>query len=633
MSSSERSPELDALLDHVKRSRGFDFTGYQRTSLVRRVRKRMQAVAVTDYTDYLDYLEVHPDEFQQLFNTILINVTGFFRDTEAWESLTNEILPRIVAEKERQEIIRVWSAGCSSGEEAFTLAMLLSEALGREGFHERVKLYATDVDEEALAKARQASYGPEEVRGTPAPLLEKYFDISSGQYLFSKELRRSVIFGRHDLVQDAPISHIDLLVCRNTLMYFNAETQARILSRFHFALNVGGYLFMGKAETLLTHANTFVPADLKHRIFTKVPKPNGRDRLHSMAQAGTDDIPDHLAALGRLREAVYEEGPTAQVTIDLNGFLVFANARARVLFGLSPQDVGRPLQDLELSYRPLELRSCIEKAYVERRPILMSDVQWPQAELTAAGPTKGNERSVRSLDIQVVPLTDPADSLLGANVTFEDVTHYKQLQEELQRSHEELETAYEELQSTNEELETTNEELQSTVEELETTNEELQATNEELDTMNEELQATNEELQTINDEMRLRSGELNQLNAYLESILASLRVGVAVMDRELRVRIWNQHAEELWGLRTDEVVEKNFLNLDFGLPVQELRQLIRACLSSASGDQDMTLPASNRRGKKIRCKVSCAPLVGLNREVLGVILLMEEGDDLPTTGG
>ena len=254
---------FEALLAYLKEARGFDFTGYKRSSLVRRVGRRIAQLKIHDHGEYLDYLQVHPDEFTALFNTILINVTAFFRDPEAWEYLRTEVLEPLVAGKAPGTPIRVWSAGCASGEEAYTLAILLAEILGTEQFRERVKIYATDVDEEQLAEARHASYGERDVSGVPAELLERYFEQNGSRYVFRKDLRRSVIFGRNDLVQDAPISRIDLLTCRNTLMYFNAETQARILSRFHFALVDGGTLFLGKAEMLLSHGSLFLPTDLQ----------------------------------------------------------------------------------------------------------------------------------------------------------------------------------------------------------------------------------------------------------------------------------------------------------------------------------------------------------------------------------
>lgn len=213
---------------------------------------------------------------------------------------------------------------------------------------------------------------------------------------------------------------------------------------------------------------------------------------------------------------------------------------------------------------------------------------------------------------------------MGVSILFVDVTRYHDLQAQLQQANQELETANEELQSSNEELETTNEELQSTNEELETTNEELQSTNEELETMNEELQSTNEELQTINDELRQRTTELNQANSFLGSILASIRSGVIVVDYQFNILGWNNQAENLWGLRVDEVKGQSLLGLDIGLPVAQLREPIRRCLSRSEDKQEIQLKAINRRGKTIQCHINFNPLIGINKELQGVILLIDE---------
>ncbi|WP_431191085.1 CheR family methyltransferase [Leptolyngbya subtilissima] len=542
-----------------------------------------------------------------------INVTAFFRDSTSWDALRTDVLPTIFRSKASTEPIRIWSAGCASGEETYSIAMLLAELLGLEQFQARVKIYATDLDEDALATARQAIYSSHKIDGLSETQLSTFFDHKDEIYTFSKELRRSVIFGRHDLVQDAPISRIDLLLCRNTLMYFNAETQARILTRFHFALNDNGYLFLGKAEMLLTHSKLFSPVQLKGRIFTKVPQLSGRDRLLIMAQTGHEATVDDLTDQLRLLETAFDVSPVARIVLKHNGVLVLANQRVKVLFGLSQQDIGRPLQDLELSYRPVELRSCLEETYERRRTVNLPDVAWQNPRGDSV-----------FFEVQVTPLFGSDSAILGASISFVDITQFKRLQAELEHANQELEMAYEELQSTNEELETTNEELQSTNEELETTNEELQSTNEELETMNEELQSANEELQTLNEELQRSSGDLNQSNTFLECVFASLKGGVAVVNRDLQVQIWNNKAEDLWGLRPEEVVGQYFLNLDMGLPVEQLRQPIRDCLASAGvGSVELTIEAVNRKGRSLSCHITCTPLVNAKKQVQGVILIME----------
>jgi two-component system, chemotaxis family, CheB/CheR fusion protein len=610
MTTERAETTLDILLDFVKRTRGFDFTGYKRSTIERRVAKRMGELDLGSYDDYVDHLELHPEEFEALFNTILINVTGFFRDAATWDHLASDVVPQLLASRPPDAAIRVWSAGCASGEEAYTVAMVFAKALGEAAFLERVKIYATDVDEEALDTARHGAYPARAVEDVPRDALERFFERSDQRYTFRRDLRRAVIFGRNDLVQDAPISRIDLLVCRNTLMYFNAETQSRVLRRFHFALDDEGVLVLGKSEMLITHADLFRPTDIKRRIFHKVVRPTMRDRVRVMAT----DLASGPAAgpADALREGAYDLTSSAQVVIARDGTIAMANDRARRMLGLTAKDVGRDLHDLDLSYRPVELRARIERIAEDRQPIAMEGVKWRAPS--------GHERT---LDVRMVPVVSDGE-LLGTAVTYQDATDVVRLEADLTESRRDLAQAHEELQSTVEELETTNEELQSTNEELETTNEELQSTNEELETMNEELQSTNEELETMNDELRQRTFELNDVNAFLETILTTIGLSVVVLDRQLHVQLWNGQSRELWGLSSEDVEGQHVLGLDFGLPVEQLRPMLLACLKGEEGRQQVTLDAVNRRGQAIRCKVSCMTLSPLDDGVVtGLILMME----------
>ena len=603
-----RDAGLAAVLEFVRDSRGFDFTGYKRSSIQRRVAKRMSEVDVETFEDYVDYLQLHADEYAQLFNTLLINVTGFMRDPQTWEYVATDVLPRLIESKSADSPIRVWSAGCASGEEPYTVAMLLARVMGEEAYRERVKIYGTDVDEEALDHARLGAYMPRQVEDIPAEALDRFFERTEQRYVFRKDLRRNVIFGRNDLVQDAPISRIDLLVCRNTLMYFTAETQSQILRRFHFALDAGGVLVLGKSEMLVTHSDLFTPIDLKRRVFGKVVKPSLRERPRVLAADPGNGASQSVG--DSLREAAFDIGDPARLVLDADGVLMMANHGARSLFSLSPHDLGKPFQDLEVSYRPAELRSHLDTIKRDPRAIEVHDVYFRSRDLEHV------------FDIHIAPLLSEG-VLLGTSIAYVDVTASQALQEELTSSKRELGQASEELQATVEELETTNEELQSTNEELETTNEELQSTNEELETMNEELQSSNEELQTMNDELRHRSLELNDLNAFLEKILTTYGLAVAVVDRDLRVKIWNSQAHELWGLRPDEVEDQHLFSLDFGLPVESLRTQIRSVLGSNDGREEMILDATNRRGRAFQCRVTLLPLSGSDGERPGVIMMME----------
>jgi len=431
-----------------------------------------------------------------------------------------------------------------------------------------------------------------------------------------------VIFGRNDLVQDAPISRIDLLTCRNTLMYFNAETQAKILGRLHFALADGGVLFLGKAEMLLSHSRLFTPIDLKRRLFSRVP------RLMPAAGATFVDPPPLSASamigLDHLRNEAFLANPLAQLVVTSDGLVALTNRQLEKMFGVSSRDIGRPFRDLDLSYRPVELRRYIEQAQLERRTLRVAGVELG----------RGAGADIAHLEVQISPLTGNDGSLLGVTVVFNDVTAGRRLQDELQHANHQLEAAYEELQSTNEELETTNEELQSTVEELETTNEELQSTNEELETMNEELQSTNDELQSINEQLRVSTDRLDQANSFMETVLTSLQAGVAVVDRDLRIRMWNRRAEDLWGPRAGEVIGQHFLNLDIGLPIERLRPMLRNALGSGGGSAEASVDAVNRRGRPVVVRVACTPLQSMDGEVAadGAIIVMEAEPSGPPPG-
>jgi len=285
---------FEALLEYLQQNHGFHITGYKRPTIMRRVSKRMKMLGIEDFGRYTDYLQVHKEEFPELFNTILINVTSFFRDPEAWDYLAKAIIHKIIAEKkEESHTIKIWNAGCASGEESYTIAMVLAEALGDDVFRRMVKIYATDIDESALAQARQGTYKATDLQEISSSLREKYFEPAEDNFEFRRDLRRSILFGRHDLLKDPPISKLDLLICRNTLMYFNSAYQKKVVANFHFALNDKGYLFLGKSELLLSHYNLFTPVDKRYRIFSKVRNVNSRDRLLILTQASYHEAVNH----------------------------------------------------------------------------------------------------------------------------------------------------------------------------------------------------------------------------------------------------------------------------------------------------------------------------------------------------
>jgi two-component system CheB/CheR fusion protein len=603
---------FEGLIRYIQESRGVDFRGYKRTSLRRRISLRMEHLHVDGFADYHSFLEAHPQEFIDLLNTVLINVTSFFRDPEAWEALKSEALPRLVVPGRGRDQLRVWSVGCATGEEPYSLAMLLCEELGPAEFARRVKIYATDLDEAALNVARHASYLPRDVEGVPETLLQKYFERTNNHYMVSRDLRKAVIFGRHNIVHDAPISRIDLLVCRNLLIYLETETQNAVLPRLHYALVDDGCLFLGKAETQLARSKLFHPLDMKHRLFRKVPQ--------EWRRSGTGGVllnhdPPHdggQSLHSRLLDAIVDNSQTAYLAIDNDDVLMFASAGARRLLEVGDSDAGRRFQDLSISYRPIELRSQIDEVRRQLRPVRIDHQEYHRPP---ADPIR--------LTIDVSPLIARDGNVLAILLTFTDTTRTFTLQQELEAAQESLETTIEELQSANEELETTNEELQSTNEELETTNEELQSTNEELETTNEELRSANEELEATNEELRRHSDEFGSYRDQVDAIMRALDAGVVVLDKDLKVLSWNRWSENAWGLREEEAADQTFTSLDIGLPVQQLEQALRGAVMDAASSE-LALDALDRRGRRMRCRVRVSPLVYPDRNTQGALVVVED---------
>jgi two-component system CheB/CheR fusion protein len=604
---------FEGLIRYIQESRGIDFRGYKRTSLHRRISLRMEHLHVDSFADYHAFLEAHPQEFVDLLNTVLINVTSFFRDPDAWDALKAEVLPQLIAPERNRDQLRVWSVGCASGEEPYSLAMLLCELMGPTAFARRVKIYATDLDEAALNAARHATYLPRDVENLPAPLLQKYFERTNNHYIVTRDVRKAVIFGRHNVVADAPISRVDLLVCRNLLIYLETDTQNLVLPRLHYALVDDGCLFLGKAETQLGRSKLFQPIDMKNRLFRKVPQLWRRSGTGGV-QLGNDPPPKpgSPSVQTQLLQAIVDHSSSAYLAIDNEDVLTFASAAARRLLEVGDSDVGRPFQDLSVSYRPIELRSQIDEVRRQMRPIRIEHQEYHRPP---ADPIR--------LTIELAPLMARDGGSFTILLTFTDTTRTFTLQQELEAAQESLETTIEELQSANEELETTNEELQSTNEELETTNEELQSTNEELETTNEELRSANEELETTNDELRRHSDEFADYRLHTEAVLRSLDAGVVVVNTDLKVRSWNRWSENIWGLREEEVIDEPFGALDIGLPVQQVEPALRQAIRDGAASET-TLDALDRRGRKMKCRVRISPLLYDDRTAQGAVIVVED---------
>lgn len=455
--------EFEALLDYLKQSRGCDLKGYKRSSLMRRFQYRMHRINIDTYQRYLEYLQCHSEEYLALLNDVFINVTSFFRDHDSWDYLAAEIIPRILANKQPHEPIRFWSAGCAAGQEIYSLLILLAEAIGLEACLQRVQCFATDADMAALWQARQATYSHLEVTGIAPNLLQKYFEQTEKGYVFHPALRRSVVFSRHDLTQDAPISKIDLLLCRNVLIYFNPQTQASIMARFHFALNHTGFLFLGKAETFIHRKQIFTAVDSKHHIFAKGNRLELDDYLAITATSHHQRSTNLLLTQNYFWETAFETSSAAQLAIDANGCLLHANEQARTLFGLTFKHWKCPFQELAPA-KLIHPNTLAKALYSPNLLTVLKNVEWT------------TEEGSKHFDIDISRVLTTHNHLLGATLTFNEKPDYKQLIEELESTRLELAKLSKTLEDTKSELGMTYHELESTQKELEVLHQDLDFT-------------------------------------------------------------------------------------------------------------------------------------------------------------
>jgi two-component system CheB/CheR fusion protein len=613
-------PGFAQLIETLSASYEFDFREYREGSLARRIRARMSHVHVDTFEAYTQFLAHHPGEHVQLFNTILINVTGFFRDAPAWRLLAEDVIPAMVERARNTRSIRVWSAGCSSGEEPFSVAMLLAEHLGHRAHDFTVKIYGTDVDEDALSAARHACYRADQLRDVPDDLVSRYFTPEGQLYRFRRDLRRWGIFGSHNVTQEPPLSHMDLVLCRNVLIYFSSELQDRVLSRLHYALREGGTLFLGRSESLLARSRLFRPRHLKWRIFERAGGPetytiplSERVGARDVVAAPEPSRAESSASLAARR--ALEALPFAVMVVDMGDTVVGWNAAAASLFDVPiAHALAQKFRDLDVSYRVEGLRARIEDVKTRHDTVRMDEVSF----------TRRNGDVARA-DVTLVPLVE-GERMVGVMGVAVDSTEQPRLREQIARIAEQHATAIEELQSTNEELETTNEELQSTNEELETTNEELQSTNEELETTVEELHAANTELGALNTELEARTAELNRLDRAHRTFLNSLDEAVIGVDRHGVVTTWNHVAERLWGLRAEHVVGRALSLLPIGSVAPRAGAAAERVISTGRPEHVPDATYALPGGEERRGAMRVFPLRNEAGEVTGAVGTLMPGD-------
>lgn len=543
----------------IRSTTGHDFTGYKQNTIRRRMERRMALHKLTRIADYHRYLQENPEEVQTLFRDMLINVTSFFRDLEAFKVLNDQVVPEIMARKETGGAIRVWVPGCASGEEAISLAILLAEARELLGKAVTIQVFATDIDAVAIDRARQAEY-PESIAADVSPeRLKQFFIRKDNVYQLKQEIREMVIFAVQNLISDPPFSKLDLISCRNILIYMGNELQKKIISLFHFVLNHGGYLFLGSSESIGGFADLFRPLDTKWKIYRRKDLGLGQ-RAEYLPRF---DLENQWAASRPIWRPGQVETPVKEVLgkIILDRYAppcVLINDNYDILHfqGATDRFLAPPVGEPSLN-----LLKMAREGLRHKLAPLLRQANKDKAAVTSKGLQLPHPEGLKTVDVTVQPL----EAAMGPNlflVVFEDRTpspatlgkkprkrppgeamdvHLRTLEQELQASTETNQAIIEELEATNEELRSTSEEIQSA-------NEELQSTNEELETSKEELQSTNEELMTVNAELQNKVEELTTINNDIDNLLASTEIGTIFLNRHLGIKRFTPLMTKLFNL-------------------------------------------------------------------------------------
>lgn len=577
-----------------------DFSLYKQNTLLRRIERRMKICMVKSMEEYIDHLEEHPEEVEALFQEMLINVTHFFRDPTAFQALTEKVIhPFIPLKHATHTPLRVWIAGCSSGEEAYSIAIAIQEQIEALKTECEVQIFATDLDSEAVSTARRGFYTDGSLENVSAERLQRFFQLEDEGYRVKKKIRDMVLFSTQNVISDPPFSRIDLLCCRNLLIYLEHELQNQLFLQFHYSLNPDGVLFLGNSESISSNSDLFTVIDRKHKIFQRKDAVTRRlvkalPRLAPQRIAAEDAGPrkDRPAA-GDLREwtekALLEYHTPACVIIDFKHNILFIHGHTGKYLEPTAGEISNNLVRMAREGLKTELATALHAAMTQKKAVRRDRVQ-----------VKTNG------DYQAINLTvRPVDGLPGYGdlimVVFEEVSttlretavhlldekskeapaaskrQIEKLQKELTEKDAYLHTIIDELEDTNQDLKSTNEELQ-------TINEEMQSANEELETSKEELQSINEELSTINAELQNKNEELSSVNNDIYNLLESIEIGIIFLDLDLHIRRFTPAVTQIYNFLPADIgrfIGHFVSNLEEDQLVKDIQQVLRTLVPKA----------------------------------------------------
>jgi two-component system CheB/CheR fusion protein len=616
---------------------GVDFMHYKQTTIRRRILRRMALCNLHEARDYLEVLKTDATEIQNLYQDFLIRVTQFFRDSEAFTALKEKVFPILVNDRPSNSNVRIWVAGCSSGEEAFSVAISLLEYLDGRPENPVIKILATDLNEAALEKARAGIYLENIEIDVSLERLRRFFVRSNGHYQISKTIRELCLFSRHNLTSDPPYSHLDLVCCRNVLIYMDAALQKRVMPLLHYSLNPNGFLFLGTSENVGSASDLFDVQDAKNHIFTRretailpLEFSSNLSMERRLYAAGIDDSPPLWTALDVQKEAdrvlLARYSPVGVVTDETMTVLQFRGRTSPYLEpapGMASLDLFRMLREGLLA----EVRIAVGQAKSDNLAVVRGGLQLIEKE------------STRTVRVEVIPFKVPPSGVRFFLVLFQDHPPLNRVQSPPQADtppaaiehktlqlQQEIGALREYLQSVIEGQESTNEELKSANEEILLANEELQSTNEELQTAKEEAQSANEELATVNDELRHRNTELARLNNDLVNLLSGVGIPIVMVSRDLRIRRFTPLAETTFNLIPADV-GRPISDIKSNLAMENLPELIMRVIDSLAPHEGQVQDLSGHHfSLRIR------PYVTLDNKIEGASVVLVDIDAMRRQG-
>jgi len=567
---------VSSLLSHT----GHDFRHYKRATVLRRIERRMQVRAVHTLPEYCELLDSDPHEHEALLSDMLISVTNFFRDRESFEALERDIMPELFKDKTQTDEVRVWIAACATGEEAYSMAMLLSDHAGEMSLPPKFQVFASDIDEQAIATARAGNYPASIITDVVPVRLRQYFTKEGDRYCIRKSLRDRILFAAHNVLRDPPFSRLDMVSCRNLLIYLNRDVQVKVLEMFHFALKPGGFLFLGSSESAESVSEFFVPVDKKNRIYRA--RPTSRTATYHGYTPGSAsralDAAGRKAAKRQFTFAEVHQRALTQlsepsVVLDRESNILHLSGNATRFLRMAGGEPSRNVLALVLPALRLELRGALFQsqqngATATSRPVTLKDEDGGQAIVLKVIPYRDEESAS---DFTIVMFTEtvpgvlvdvPAPLIQGNDVVL------AQLEAELQRKKEQLQETIEHAEVSTEELRASNEELQAI-------NEELRSATEELETSKEELQSVNEELITVNYELKVKVEETGKANDDLNNLIASTDIATIFVDSALRIKRYTPRAADIFSIIPTDI-GRSLLDLTHRLDYDKLADDVSA---------------------------------------------------------